>query len=193
MSATNTAKPDRAQLRLRALCEGAVFVAIAAILNVLRIDVLPNGGSLNFVLVPMTLYALRWGAAWGVSAGCVLGAITFIAGRSPIVSWWVILLDYFLPSALLGLAGIFRGKTDWRALFATVLASFAAFLSHFFSGVFIWGEWMPETFFNMTMTSPWLYSLLYNGSYTLLCTAMALLVIAPLRRPLGRYLRREDL
>jgi thiamine transporter len=44
---------------------------------------------------------------------------------------------------------------------------FARFAVHYVVGATIWAEWMPEEFFGMTMTTPWFYSLLYNGSYML--------------------------
>ena len=52
---------------------------------------------------------------------------------------------------------------------------------------------MPESFFGMTMTSPWIYSLLYNLAYMLPNIALCLLVFALLVKPLGKYFRGEDL
>jgi thiamine transporter len=52
---------------------------------------------------------------------------------------------------------------------------------------------MPEVFLGLPMTSPWLYSLLYNGIYMGLNTLVCLLAFALLRKPLGRYVRGEDL
>ena len=52
---------------------------------------------------------------------------------------------------------------------------------------------MPPEFFGMTMTSPWLYSALYNGSYMLADMLLCLALGAVLVKPLGRYLRGEDL
>ena len=45
----------------------------------------------------------------------------------------------------------------------------------------------------MTMTSPWIYSALYNGSFLLLSLVLTLVVVAILQKPLGKYLRAEDL
>jgi len=52
---------------------------------------------------------------------------------------------------------------------------------------------MPDEFFGMTMTSPWIYSALYNGSFLLLSLVLTLVVVAILQKPLGKYLRAEDL
>ena len=64
---------------------------------------------------------------------------------------------------------------------------------HYVVGATVWAEYMPETFFNMTMTSPWIYSALYNGSYMLVDMVIILVIGALLWKPLGKYLRGEDL
>ena len=52
---------------------------------------------------------------------------------------------------------------------------------------------MPETFFGMTMHSPWFYSLLYNLAYMLPNIAITLLVFAVAYKPLNKYLTASDL
>ena len=46
------------------------------------------------------------------------------------------------------------------AFIGTVVGSTARFLVHYVVGATIWAESMPETFFGMTMTTPWFYSAL---------------------------------
>ncbi|MBP5729014.1 MAG: energy-coupled thiamine transporter ThiT, partial [Clostridia bacterium] len=67
------------------------------------------------------------------------------------------------------------------------------FACHLLTGVWIWGEWMPETFMNMTMTSPWLYSFLYNGWYMLAELVVTEIIAMLIYQPLSRYIRKEDL
>ena len=52
---------------------------------------------------------------------------------------------------------------------------------------------MPDTFFGLTMTSPWFYSAIYNGSYLLANTVLCLIIGGLLWQPLGKYIRGEDL
>ena len=52
---------------------------------------------------------------------------------------------------------------------------------------------MPETFFGMTMTSPWFYSALYNGSYMVLDCALVLLVGWILWKLMVKYIRGDDI
>jgi hypothetical protein len=51
-----------------------------------------------------------------------------------------------------------------------------------------------ETFFGMTMTTPWFYSALYNGAYMLPDLVILLVVYVLLcKTPLVRYLKGDDL
>ena len=52
---------------------------------------------------------------------------------------------------------------------------------------------MPETFFNLTMTTPWFYSLLYNGFYMVIDMALCLIIFAILYKPMHKYLTGADL
>ena len=76
----------------------------------------------------------------------------------------------------------------------TAVGSLARFLVHYVVGATIWAEYMPETFFNMTMTTPWIYSALYNGAYMLPDAVMILIAgFALMKTPLGKYLTGKDL
>ena len=70
----------------------------------------------------------------------------------------------------------------------------ARFLVHYVVGATIWAEYMPETFFNMTMTSPWIYSALYNAAYMLVDMLAILLVgFILMKTPAKKYLLGTDL
>ena len=73
------------------------------------------------------------------------------------------------------------------------VGGFARFLVAYIVGVVIWGEYMPEQFFGMTMTTPWFYSALYNGSYMLIDMLLCLLAAWLLYKYMGKYVRGEDL
>ena len=59
---------------VRALVEGALFVALAEILGFIKIWHMPEGGSISLMMVPMVIYALRWGLRQGLLAGLAMGA-----------------------------------------------------------------------------------------------------------------------
>ena len=96
-------------LRVRMLCEGAVFVALAEILGFLKIGHLPNGGSVSLLMLPMIVFALRWGLGSGLLAGFALGVLDFLVGGGIAIGWQSILGDYVIALTALGLAGLGRG------------------------------------------------------------------------------------
>ena len=173
----------------RTLCEGAIMVAMAVVLNFLKFDLFAQGGSMNLLFIPLMVFALRRGPIWGMGAGLVFGVLKAIIGGGIAYGWQSLLLDYALAYALTGLAGL----TPKKPVLGTVIGALGALLSFVLSGVIVWGEYMPETFFGMTMTTPWFYSALYNGSYMALDLVMCLLIGWLLWKPLGKYFRGEDL
>lgn len=70
----------------------------------------------------------------------------------------------------------------------------ARFLVHYVVGATIWAEYMPETFFNMTMTTPWIYFALYNAAYMLTDMVVILVIGAILMKtPAKKYITGQDL
>ena len=56
----------KSHMRVRALCEGAVLVAVAQILSYLKLWEMPWGGSVVLSMIPLVLYAVRWGLGAGL-------------------------------------------------------------------------------------------------------------------------------
>lgn len=69
------------------------------------------------------------------------------------------------------------------------------FLSFYLVGVFIWGKYMPEEFLGLTMTSPWIYSFLYNTISVGPNVVLTLILFALLHRvkPIRKQLLPEEL
>ena len=179
-------------MKLRALCEGAVLVAVAEILSFIKLWEMPWGGSVVLSMVPLVLYAVRWGLGPGLLSGFVFGVLQFVFDGGFAIGWQSIIGDYLLAFAVMGFAGLFKGKKN-GIYWGSLLGTFLRFLVHYVTGATLWAEYMPDEFFGMTMTSPWIYSALYNGSFLLLSLVLTLVVVAILQKPLGKYLRAEDL
>lgn len=171
--------------RLRALVEGAVCVALAYALSFLKVKLWAQGGSIDLVMVPLVVFAYRRGAGWGVIAGAVFGTIKCFFAGGFAWGWQSILLDYTVAYAVVGLAGLLKGKKNGMAAGA-VLGSVARFGVHYISGVTIYKIVAPTELFNATYTSPALYSAVYNGSYMLVNMVIAAVVCAVLSKPLSR-------
>lgn len=181
----------KSHLRLRALCEGAIFVAIAQILGYIKLFSLPEGGSVTLNMLPIFVYCARWGFGPGMLASFTLSLLQLLLDGAYAYSWQSIIGDYIVAYTVIGLAGMFRGKNGF--FIGSAVGALARFLVAWAVGAIVWGEYMPDSFFGMTMTSPWFYSALYNGSYLLINTVLCILVGALLWKPLGKYIRGEDL
>lgn len=179
--------------KVRILVEGAMLVAIAQLLSYLVLYRFPQGGSIDAAMLPVILFAVRHGAGYGTLAGFVFGLLQYIGGNGVAIDWTSMVADYLIAYALLGFgAGLLRGRRRAMAL-GTLLGGLLRFLAHFVVGAVVWGKYMPERFLGMTMTTPWLYSLLYNAPYMLGSIAIVLVLTALLERSMGKYLRGEDL
>ena len=182
----------KSTLTLRALTEGAILIAAAQVLSYLKLWRMPWGGSITLAMVPIILYAVRWGLGPGLLAGFVYGVMQFMFDGGISIGWESIIGDYLLAYTALGFAGLAHGKKG-GIFIGTVIGGLCRFLVHYVVGATIWGEYMPESFFGMTMHSPWFYSLLYNLAYMLPNIIICLVVFALLWVPMRKYLTGADL
>ena len=156
-----------------------------------REHVNPMGGCL-WSMIPLVLYAVRWGLGAGLLGGFAFGVLQFMFDGGFAIGWQSIVGDYLVAFTVLGLAGLVKGK-KWGIFAGTVVGCVARFLVHYVVGATVWAEYMPETFFGLTMTTPWFYSALYNGSFMLIDMVLVLVIGALLWKPLKKYITGEDL
>jgi thiamine transporter len=178
--------------KLRSLCEGAAMVAIAQILSYIKLWQMPWGGSVVLAMVPIILYAVRWGLGSGLIAGFAFGVLQFMFDGGFAIGWESIVGDYLLAFTVLGLAGLMKGK-KLGVFWGTLIGGVARFLVHYVVGATIWAAYMPEEFFGLTMTTPWFYSLLYNIAYMGPNIIITLVIFALLYKPMKKYLLGQDI
>jgi thiamine transporter len=178
--------------KLRSLCEGAAMVAIAQILSYIKLWQMPWGGSVVLAMVPIILYAVRWGLGSGLIAGFAFGVLQFMFDGGFAIGWESIVGDYLLAFTVLGLAGLMKGK-QLGVFWGTLIGGVARFLVHYVVGATIWAAYMPEEFFGLTMTTPWFYSLLYNIAYMGPNIIITLVIFALLYKPMKKYLLGQDI
>ena len=153
----------------RATTTLAAATALALILGYLKLYRLPQGGSITLETVPILLLALWHGPRLGILCGCLTGVLKVLL--DPFVLHPIqILLDYPVPFALLGLAGMVPG----RPRLGILLASTGRYLSHVLSGAIFFAHYAPEG------VDVWHYALLYNLSYAGPEALIALLVVPTL-------------
>lgn len=149
------------KMSTRTLVEAGIMIAMAQVLSYVTIYTLPNGGSITAgSMVPILFFAIRWGVGPGLLAGSVFGLLQFLLGPKYSMNLLSILLDYILAFGLLGLAGLAK-KSYPGVLFGVFLGIFGRFASSVLSGAIIWASYAPDTM------NPWVYSIIYNGSYLL--------------------------
>ena len=67
--------------RTRMLVEAGLSIAIAYVLHFVVLFQMPQGGSVNATnLVPLIIFAIRWGGKWGVITCMAYGIIGFLLG-----------------------------------------------------------------------------------------------------------------
>lgn len=180
--------------KTRTLCEAAILIALALVLETITLYKLPNGGSVTLSMVPIVLFAVRSGCGWGAMAGFVFGGINYMMGGSAI-DWTTIICDYFLAFSMLGFgAGLFH-KKRLGVIFGSLTGGTLQFITSYLVGVFVWGKYMPDEFLGMTMTSPWIYSFLYNIIWAAPDITLAVVVFVVLYqlKPIRRYLTGQDI
>ena len=166
----------------RCLAEGGIAIALALVLSYLKIPIMSGfggfGGSIDFVMVPLIVFAVRWGYGWGLLAGLAFGTLKYFLASGGAISWVSIIFDYSVAYAFVGFAGLLR--KDTQLPLAALIGCAARFVIHFISGVTVYAQYMPEEFMGISGMTPVLYSILYNGTYMLPNTVIAVIVCAAL-------------
>ena len=155
----------------------AILVSLAMALSFAKLWEMPMGGSVTLgSMLPILLLSLALGVKWGLAGSTVFALFQLVQAliegnvfpycETAGTLILCILFDYVLPFTVLGLAGALRNIRIGRfrhagAYAGIVLALVVRFLSHFITGVAIWGQWAPDGM------GKYLYSLLYNGGFML--------------------------
>lgn len=177
--------------KTRYLVEVALVIALAAVLNSLKIWRMPQGGTLSFVMLPIIVLAFRRGPLTAILAGALYGVIDFFVDPQPPVHWVQPLLDYPVAYAAVGLAGL--AAATWRraqlngartaaavAIIAgTLVAVLGRYVVHTTSGAIFFAEYAPPG------QPALLYSAIYNLYVPLsgaLAGAAALVVLPAVER-----------
>ena len=165
------------------------MIALAEILSFLPLYKLPWGGSIDLAMLPVILYAVRWGFGPGMVMSFAHGLLQMLFEGGIAIGWQSILGDYLVAYAVLGVAGLFRGKFA----IGTVVACLLRFAVHYVVGATVWAEYMPEVFLGLPMVNPWVYSALYNGAYMLPDLVMVLFAgLLLMKTPVRKYLVCEE-
>ncbi len=162
----------------------AMFIALEVVLEIInsQLPSLPQGGTLSFSICTIFLASYLMGVKEGVIVGAGSAIVLLLIGQFTFYGWWSLALDYIVPLAVCGLAGViknvhFKGREYPVGIF---FAMFLKFISHYLSGALLFAEYAPEG------QSPYFYSLWYNAYYciptAILCFILVTLLLPKLKR-----------
>jgi thiamine transporter len=146
------------------------MIALATVLSMIKLADFPYGGSITAAsMFPIAVIAYRHGTGFGISCGLIYGIIQQLLGLNNLsyfTSWQsivaIILLDYAIAFAAIGLAGVFRKAAvapNLRIVGGVSVVCILRYLCHVISGCTVWaGLSIPDS-------AALAYSLAYNATY----------------------------
>jgi thiamine transporter len=165
-----TTETNKSSAQTKILVEIVIFASLSAVLYTLRPFTLPFGGSITLgSMVPVMWLSLRRGPKVGIISGTIFGVLALLIdvvllGASSIIATPVqVIFEYPVAFGVIGLTGLFRGRTPAFAILGAGLSVFVRFWIHYIVGVLVWStiyQFPPEW-------GLWLWPAVYNGSFLL--------------------------
>ncbi len=169
------------RFKVKTLVFSAVAIALATVTSFIKIIDLPMGGAVTlFSMLFVTLIGYWFGPFIGIICAVVYGIIQFITNPA-FYSFFQFLFDYIFAFGCLGLSGFFN-KYKYGLQIGYLISIFGRFVFGVISGVMFFASYAEGTGFG-----PFVYSILYNGSYIGLegAITLAILFIPPVRMGLN--------
>ena len=170
----------------RMIVEAGIMIALSVVLSRIKIYEAPQGGSVTAgSMIPILLFAMRWGARPGIITGVTFGILKLMLGG------WVFsptqaILEYPIAFGFLGLAGIFsnaientKGMNYLQVILSVFLAIGGRFICHLLAGVIFFSEYAGTK-------NPWIYSAGYQSSYLVPEFIISAIILSLIWRPLSR-------
>lgn len=173
---------------IQMLVEGGIMIALAIILNQIKIYTAPNGGSITAgSMLPILIFSIKWGVGPGFIVGACYGILDFILKPyffHPIQ----LILDYPLAFGLLGLAGISYKRInkpyEYLYLGAGIsLGILGRMASHIISGVVFFSDSVSDL-------ASWIFSIQYNATYLIPELIISVIIFFIIWKPLKKIIFR---
>lgn len=156
-----------------------MFSAISYILSMIEFIKYPQGGGISlFSMLPTMLLSVLCGNTIGITGGLVYGLLKLLNGAY-IIHPAQFLLDYILPTMLLGVAGTFGKENKLKVISGCLFALALSVSMNIISGCVFFGDYAPEGM------NVFVYSFLYNVSSLGVEGLLSTIIIAVL--PLNRF------
>ena len=186
----------------RIMVEGALMIALATILSMIKVFEMPFGGSVTLLsMMPIILMSFRHGTRWGVLTAFVHSVLQLVLGFNNVgycatllSQIGCILLDYILAFTVLGLADAIGKPFKNRLvgiIVGTAVVCLLRFVCSWLSGILIWGSY--QSYYEWAANMPlWLYSLVYNGNFMLPETAITIIGTVFMVKGASRLFERQS-
>ena len=149
----------------------ALFAACSVVLSKIKLIQYPQGGGIDLLSsLPILMIGLLYGPITGMTCGLIAGLIGLM-GSAYIIHPAQFLLDYILPTMLLGLSGLFGCNNKKNIFIGCLLAVILKNIAHILSGCIYFGEYAWEGW------NPLAYSIVYNLSGTGLEGLLSVIVL----------------
>jgi thiamine transporter len=167
--------------RTKKLVECSLLVAVGTVLSLFSLVQMPYGGSVTLAsMLPVVLIAYRHGTLWGLGSGVVYAVVQQLLGLknlSYFTTWQsivaVILLDYMVAFAVVGLGGVFRRVVKRQNLalaYGSLLVCAIRYICHVMAGATVWAGLSIPT------EAALVYSFGYNATYMIPETVVLVLL-----------------
>ena len=148
------------KLDTKAIIVIALFAACSFILSKIKLIQYPQGGGIDLLSsLPILMIGIFYGPIIGMTCGLITGILGLI-GSPYIIHPAQFLLDYILPSMLLGVSGLFYSKKKSKIFMGCLLAVLLKQTAHILSGCVYFAEYAWDGW------NPIAYSIVYNLSGT---------------------------
>ena len=149
----------------------SLFAACSVVLSKIKLIQYPQGGGIDLLSsLPILMIGLLYGPITGMTCGLIAGLIGLM-GSAYIIHPAQFLLDYILPTMLLGLSGLFGSNNKKNIFVGCLLAVILKNIAHILSGCIYFGEYAWEGW------NPLAYSIVYNLSGTGLEGLLSVIVL----------------
>ena len=183
---SNTTTMSTNREMILTIVTGGIALALAFVLSQIKLFELPNGGTVTPAsILPIVIFAMAFGPGWGFVVAVIFSLLQLIGGW--LVTPFQVLLDYTLGYSAYGLIGFaaqarakriairnplkrFANAGLLRAVIFTVLAYVVRWFCSVLSGVIFYAEYAGDM-------NPWIYSMIYNGSFLSLDLLVLLVVM----------------
>lgn len=148
---------------------GLLAISLSFVLSCICLYKMPDGGSVTAAsMLPLLLFSAMYGVGPGFLAGFIYGVLQALQGGIAGLSIGMLLLDFLLPFAAVGLAGLAKELPEsWGLYPSIVAAALARILFHTMSGV---------QFYELGTLASFEYNITYLGPDTLICIVLAFIV-----------------